>query len=73
MPAWLKSALKVVLTVAALVAVPVGTWLNGHPIAYSILEFVASLTALFLRSPVAPVTVAVVEPEPKLGNKDVQL
>lgn len=68
MPAWLKSALKVVLTVAALVAVPVGTWFAGHPLAYSVLEFVASLLALFLRSPLAPAP-----EQPKLGNKDVQL
>ena len=68
MPAWLKSSLKVVLTVAALVAVPVSTWFAGHPVAYSVLEFVASLTALFLRSPIAPVT-----EQPKLGNPDVRL
>lgn len=52
---------KFVLTLAALVAVPVATWTAGHPVIYSVLEFVASLLALFLRSPLAP------KPEPK-GN-----
>lgn len=57
----LASILKLILTLAALVAVPVATWTAGHPVVYSVLEFVASLLALFLRSPLAP------KPEPK-GN-----
>lgn len=57
----LASILKLVLTLAALVAVPVATWTAGHPVVYSVLEFVASLLALFLRSPMTP------KPEPK-GN-----
>lgn len=64
----LASILKLILTLAALVAVPVATWTAGHPVVYSVLEFVASLLALFLRSPLAPAP-----EQPKLGNPDVRL
>lgn len=64
----MATVFKFVLTLAALVAVPVATWTAGHPVIYSVLEFVASLLALFLRPPLAP------KPEPsKLGNPDVRL
>lgn len=62
----LAGIFKIVLTLAALVAVPVASWTAGHPVIYSVMEFVASLLALFLRSPLAP-------EQPKLGNPDVRL
>lgn len=53
MPTWLPSLFKLLLTLAGLVAVPVATFLAGHPVIYSVLEFVATLLALLVKSPLA--------------------
>ncbi len=47
----LAAILKFVLTIAALFAVPVGTWVAGHEVVYAVLSFLSSLLALFIRSP----------------------
>lgn len=51
MPTWLPTLLKAVLAVAALVAVPVATYLQGHEALNGVLGFVAALLALFLPPP----------------------
>jgi hypothetical protein len=47
----LQAVFKVVLTLAALAAVPVATWIQGHEAANAIVGFVAALLALFLPQP----------------------
>jgi hypothetical protein len=52
----LQAIFKIVLTLAALGAVPVATWIQGHEIANAVLGFVAALVALLM-------------PQPQLGEK----
>jgi hypothetical protein len=62
MPAWLPTALKAILALAALVAIPVQTWLTNQPAVEGVLGFVAALVALFIKSPLS-------KPEPaKVGD-----
>lgn len=57
----LQAIFKIVLTLAALVAVPVATWIQGHEAVNGVVGFLSALLALFM-------------PQPKaLGNKDVEL
>jgi hypothetical protein len=55
---------KVILTVAALFAAPVASYLAGHPIIYQVVEFVGALVALFLKPPRLPALPA--KPDPDL-------
>ena len=55
---------KVVLTVAALFAAPVASYLAGHPVVYQVVEFVGALVALFMKPPALPAKSA--EPDPDL-------
>jgi hypothetical protein len=47
----LQAILKVVLTLAALAAVPLATWIQGHEVANAIVGFVAALVALVMPQP----------------------
>ena len=51
MPNWMPAVLKLVLALAALVAMPVYTWLQGHEVPNALLGFLAALIALFMNPP----------------------